>query len=200
MVRRWAAARPLAVGAACCRCVAPLVFRVPSGPAARAIATREPAARSGRSRSPPVPSGPSGALHTGDDWRAGVWLSASSRSPPVPSGPSGALHTGGTCGAWTSPARPCCQSHFTPSRRTLIVESAINFACNSLIVLSNHEFRLLELQRFQTLLKLLPIELHATFLRPGSAVTFRLRGQALRLEVCSVPPVSATVGVLPGVT
>ena len=157
-------------------------------------------ARSGRSRSPPVPSGPSGALHTGDDWRAGVWLSASSRSPPVPSGPSGALHTGGTCGAWTSPARPCCQSHFTPSRRTLIVESAINFACNSLIVLSNHEFRLLELQRFQTLLKLLPIELHATFLRPGSAVTFRLRGQALRLEVCSVPPVSATVGVLPGVT
>ena len=45
--------------------VAPLVFRAPSGPAAREIATREPAARSGRSRSPPVPSGPSGALHTG---------------------------------------------------------------------------------------------------------------------------------------
>ena len=32
--------------------------------------------------------------------------SGRSRSPPVPSGPSGALHTGGTCGAWTSPARP----------------------------------------------------------------------------------------------
>ena len=45
--------------------VAPLMFRAPSGPAAREIATREPAARSGRSRSPPVPSGPSGALHTG---------------------------------------------------------------------------------------------------------------------------------------
>ena len=44
---------------------APLVFRAPSGPAAREIATREPAARSGRSRSPPVPSGPSGTLHTG---------------------------------------------------------------------------------------------------------------------------------------
>lgn len=84
---------------------------------------------------------------------------------------------------------------FTPSRRTLIVESTINFACNSLAALSNHEFRLLELQRFQTLLKLLPIELHATFLRLGSAVTFRLRGQALRLEVRSVPPVSATPGV-----
>ena len=56
---------------------APLVFWAPSGPAAREIATREPAARKCRSR-----------------------------SPPVPSGPSGALHTGGTCGAWTSPARP----------------------------------------------------------------------------------------------
>ena len=45
--------------------VAPLVFRAPSGPAAREIATRELAAWSGRSRSPPVPSGPSGVLHTG---------------------------------------------------------------------------------------------------------------------------------------
>ena len=34
---------------------APLVFRAPSGPAAREIATREPAARSGRSRGPPWP-------------------------------------------------------------------------------------------------------------------------------------------------
>ena len=45
--------------------VAPLVFWAPSGPAAREIATREPSARSGRSRSPPVPSVPSGARHTG---------------------------------------------------------------------------------------------------------------------------------------
>ena len=97
------------------------------------------------------------------------------------------------------PCRPRCQSPFTPSCRTLIVESAINFACNSLTALSNHEFRLLELQRFQTLLKLLPIELHATFLGPGPAETFRLRGQALRLEVCLVPPVSAAPGVLRGV-
>ena len=54
---------------ACCGMLmvfwAPLVFRVPSGPAAREIATREPTARSGRSRSPPWPSGPSGTLHTG---------------------------------------------------------------------------------------------------------------------------------------
>ena len=32
--------------------------------------------------------------------------SGRSRSPPVPSGPSGALHAGGACVAWTSPARP----------------------------------------------------------------------------------------------
>ena len=46
----------------------PLVFRAPSCPAAREIATREPAARKCRSRSPPVPSGPSGALHTSGAW------------------------------------------------------------------------------------------------------------------------------------
>ena len=85
---------------------------------AREIATREPAARSDRSRGPPWPSrrprapqpgpGPSGALHTSGAWCAGVWLGASARSPARPSrrprapqpgpGPSGALHTGG---AWS---------------------------------------------------------------------------------------------------
>ena len=93
--------------------VAPLVFRAPLGPAAREIATREPAARSGRSRSPPVPSGPSGALHTGGAWslmcglarrllvRPGPATAHRHRSQapppptgtPVPSGPSGALHS-----------------------------------------------------------------------------------------------------------
>ena len=86
-----------------------------------------------------------------------------------------------------------------PGACTLIAESTFNVACNSLTALSNHEFRLLELQRFQMLLKLLPIELHVTFLRPGSAATFGLRGLALRLEVGSVSLVSATLGVLPGV-
>ena len=61
---------------------APLVFRAPSGPAAREIATREPAARSGRSRSPPVPSGPSGALHTGGTCGA-VQVP---QAPPPPTG------------------------------------------------------------------------------------------------------------------
>ena len=49
--------------------------------------------------------------------------------------------------------------------------SIINFACNSPVACSNIEFASLELQRFQTLLKLHPIELHATFLRPGPAAT-----------------------------
>ena len=83
--------------------------------------------------SSPVPSGPSGALHTSGAWCAGVWLGALSRCParpcrrlraprpgpafcssPVPSGPSGALHTSGAwcAGVWLGalsrcPARPC---------------------------------------------------------------------------------------------
>ena len=70
---------------------------------AREIATREPAARSGRSRGPPwpchrppaprpgpasgdspVPPGPSGALHTCGAWCADVWLCASARCPARP--------------------------------------------------------------------------------------------------------------------
>ena len=35
-------------------------------------------------RSPPVPSGPSGALHTSGTWCADVWLGASPRSPARP--------------------------------------------------------------------------------------------------------------------
>ena len=50
--------------------------RVPSGPAAREIATREPAVRSGRSRSPPVPSGPYGTRHAGCPW---CWCPAAAR-------------------------------------------------------------------------------------------------------------------------
>ena len=41
--------------------------------------------------------------------------------------------------------------------------STSNFACNSPTILSNSEIKSLELQRFQTLLKLRPIELHAIF-------------------------------------
>ena len=57
-------------------------------------------------RSPPVPSGPSGALHTSGAWCADVCLCVVSKpgqAPPPPTGtaawpcgPSGALHTSGT--------------------------------------------------------------------------------------------------------
>ena len=135
-------------------------------------------------RSPPVPSGPSGTLHTGGavslmcGWvrrlearpgPAGL-AAASNRSgvsvcclawprrlrAPQPGLPvtSGALHAGG---AWAliggSIRRP----------ETQLWLSTSNFACNSPEALSNHELTTLELQRFQILLKLLPIELHARF-------------------------------------
>ena len=67
---------------------------------------------------------------------------------------SGALHAGG---AWAviggSIRRP----------ETQLWLSTSNFACNSPETLSNRELTTLELQRFQILLKLLPIELHARF-------------------------------------
>ena len=132
--------------------VAPLVFRAPSGPAAREIATRELLSEWSISK-------PARALRTlrrpPHQWRlvADVWLvvrpgpatAHGHRSPPVP---SGALHTGG-------------------SRLVLC-----NFACNSLTALSNRELIALEFQCFQTLLKLLPIELHATL---GDGDLVRLR-------------------------
>ena len=48
-----------------------------------------------------------------------------------------------------------------------IPEPTPNFACNSPTILSNFEIRSLELQCFQTLLKLRPIELRASLLGGG---------------------------------
>ena len=88
----------------CLLLVAPRVFRVPSGPAAREIATREPSARSGRSRSPARPCRRPPAPRPGSAGHAGLAVpsmrepaarSHRARSPAKPSGPSGTLHTGG---------------------------------------------------------------------------------------------------------
>ena len=88
-------------------------------------------------RSPPVPSGPSGALHTGDAWLLMASQSVVSKpgqDPPpptstaaVPCGPSGVLHTGN---AWSadvrlgasprSPARPRRRHHPRLGRRNLL--------------------------------------------------------------------------------
>ena len=64
-----------------------------------------------------------------------------------------------------APPRP----HRPASALAHIAAELLNFACNSPATISNIEFTALKLQRFQMLLKLLPIELHATFLRPGPA-------------------------------
>ena len=52
--------------------------------------------------------------------------------------------------------------HLQPSHASIAGHST-NFACNSLVTISNREFAELELQRFLTWLNLRPIELHATF-------------------------------------
>ena len=51
----------------------------------------------------------------------------------------------------------------TPPHRRARHPRPINVACNSPTTISNFEVTLLELQRFQTLLNLHTIELHATF-------------------------------------
>ena len=73
--------------------------------------------------------------------------------------------------AWPSGPSGC-----PPCRRRLV---RINFACNSPTTASSFEFRSLELQRFQPLLKPLPIELHASFLGSGLVATCGCRSQAL---------------------
>ena len=146
--------------------VAPLVFRAPlvlcgAGLLVVPVGGGPPASRPRRelrsARRLEARPGPAAAPEAASN-RAGLGARVLALAPPPPpstaarpTNPSGALHTGG---AW----------------------STINFACNSPTVLSNHELAVLEFQRFQMLLKLLSIELHASFLRPGPAVTFRLRG------------------------
>ena len=109
---------------------------------------------------------------------------AAPRSPPVPSGPSGALRTSGArCAdvAWhvvSKPARPRRRPRTSKSGPASVPQASHaalvhiaaelpNFACNSPATLSNHEFTTLELQRFQASLKLHPIELRASFLVSG---------------------------------
>ena len=96
---------------------------------AHEIATREPAARSVRSRGPPWPR------HRPPAPRPGPAFCSS----PVPSGPSGALRTGGPGALMVGLAR-----RLEAPLQLLI----INFARNSFMAHSNIEFASLELQRF----------------------------------------------------
>ena len=76
----------------------------------------------------------------------------------------------------------------------IIAEPTPNSACNSPTTLSNSEIRSLELQRFLTLLKLHPIELHATFLRqappPPTGTAARPRHSPRTSEISRVKPLS----------
>ena len=105
---------------------APLVFRAPSGPAAREIATREPAARKCRSRSPPVPSGPSGALHTSGAWSlmccSARWLEAR-LGPRCPRAPRPATHV--------KPSSPLLACALPPVKPTTPLQARYTcFWCN----------------------------------------------------------------------
>ena len=90
------------------------------------------------------------------------------RRPPAPSSP-----------VWSSVLRTI---HIT-------AEPTPNVARNSPTTLSNPGIRSLELQRFQTLLKLLPIELRATFLGQAPATPHGHRILALQaLQALRRPP------------
>ena len=121
-------ARPLAVRAPCCCCVAPLVFRAPEGPAVGPGRWVCRWAAAGPVDGVAVlPHGCFGRRRARPPARLGALTSfgAAPRSPPVPSGPSGALHTSGACGvlgglaprleARPGPAAPAI-SHAIPLR------------------------------------------------------------------------------------
>ena len=131
----WAAARPRAVRAAGPASVGLAAVCAGGRRPAREIATREPSARSGRSRGPPWPCRHPPAPQPG---------------PPVPPAPSTPVGRG------------------VLMRIHIIAEPTPNFARNSPATASSFEFRSLELQRFQTSLKLQPIELRASFLGADS--------------------------------
>ena len=98
---------------------------------------------------PPVPSAPVGSSGL-------MLLGASARCPAGPTAAHG----------YRSLALSIAQdSHLVVTSH--IPEPTPNFACNSPTTLSNHEFTTLELQCFQTLLKLYPIELCASLLGGG---------------------------------
>ena len=139
---RRAACPPARRRAPCCCCVAPLVFRAPSGPAAREIATRE-------LRSEWSISKPARALRT-------------LRRPPHRRRLS--LIGGSVLCLETRPDLAFAPQASSPALAHIAAESTPNVARNSPATLSNIEFRSLELQRFLTLLELYPIELRATFL------------------------------------
>ena len=139
-------------------------------------------------RSPPVPSGPSGALHTGGAWS--LMCGSAPRLEARPGLAAAFSPRGGSCQVLPGPGLVCAGPH-----APRLPKLAINFACNSPTTLSNLEIRSLGLQRFQTLLNLHPIELHATFLGRAPDTAHGHRSQDLRS--LRRPPHRRALGVVP---
>ena len=81
--------------------------------------------------------------------------------------------------------RPRAPKSGPASALTHIAAVLLNIACNSPTTLSNYEFTTSELQRFQTLLKFRPIELHANLLRSGHVAARGCLG-SLVLYLCRI--------------
>ena len=143
-VCRWAAARPRAVCAACC-CLWP---RWCSGRRRPALKGRAAVCAGGRRPAREIAT----REPDGSEWS----ISRPALALPPPTDTA----------AWpTPPPSPRTPSpYWDPAPHAPIPAPTPNFARNSPTAASSFELRSLELQRFQTLLKLLPIELHATFL------------------------------------
>ena len=145
--------------------VALLVFRAPSGPAAREIATREP---------------------DGSEWSISKpALALRTLRRPLR---RRCLRCGGV--AWCVVSKPG-QARHRPRAPQLGQRgycASSTFACNSSVTISVFELASLELQRFWVLLKVHAIELHAESLVCVSVVTHGHRSRSL-LEARPVPPV-----------
>ena len=132
--------------------------------------------------------------------RASIGALARCPAPPPtgtavrPSDPSGAAARSPSFRSLRHPPhrrglRGCCSAR-CPDAQLWLPTS--NFACNSPATISNSEFTALKSQRFQALLNLQPIELHATFEegqapRPTSAVAHVPRSSAFRSLRCRGP-------------
>ena len=169
-VCRWAAARPSSTTHDLPGSAWSLRVPVGGGPPARSPHASL-TARSGRSRGPPWPC----------------------RHPPAPR-PCPATTHGHRSQALQFPPAP--STPVGPSvLRTIHItaEPTPNSACNSPTTLSNPGIRSLELQRFLTLLKLHPIELHATFLGRAPATAHGHRSQAFQFPPAPSTPVGPGV-------
>ena len=83
------------------------------------------------------------------------------------------------------PGQALPRPHRPASALAHIAAELLNFACNSPATISNIEFTALKSQRFQTLLNLHPIELHATFEEAQAPPAHGYRSQALRTPMWS---------------